>query len=357
MISANDLLKPLPDDNPVGINLRYEPLYDKIRIAREQDDPTLSQGIWERDLKKADWSLVEELCLQALSTETKDLQIAGWLVESWIGNEGFKGLSRGIEFLNKFSTIFKTKAHPLIDSKEDPEAHISVFDWLDRMLNTHLIGLALTKPQHEELPSYSLGNWQSALQFDLSSKRERNKGKDPRAAKEDQCTIEKFQASLTDTEKNYLKSVQESCKESLRKISEYKRTLEKIYPKTIFTFRETEESLNEIVHLIKTKASAVPAEGQVKEVTEPIQSSNSLKSSDTELSLKTRDEAYQLIGKVAKFLNNLEPHSPTPYMLERIATWNTKSLNGIFESITTDPQEFPLLLKFLGMNQPNKPST
>ena len=33
-----DLLTPIPGDNPAGQNLRYAPVYDKIKEARREDD-------------------------------------------------------------------------------------------------------------------------------------------------------------------------------------------------------------------------------------------------------------------------------------------------------------------------------
>jgi len=44
-------LRPISEKNPAGANLRYEPLYAEIRYAREEDDPNLPMGQWERPLK------------------------------------------------------------------------------------------------------------------------------------------------------------------------------------------------------------------------------------------------------------------------------------------------------------------
>ena len=67
------LLTPLSEGDGVGKYLRYDPLYDQIKDARREDDVTLSQGIWQTEIKRADWPLVETLCLDALTTKTKDL--------------------------------------------------------------------------------------------------------------------------------------------------------------------------------------------------------------------------------------------------------------------------------------------
>ena len=87
----DDLLNPIPGDNPSGANLRYAPVYDKIKEARREDDDA-PQGEWERERKVADWKQVIKLAGEALATKSKDLQLAAWLTEAMLRTEGFAGL-------------------------------------------------------------------------------------------------------------------------------------------------------------------------------------------------------------------------------------------------------------------------
>ena len=83
-IEVEDLLQPIAGENPAGESLRYEGTYDRIAEARREDDPKLSQGIYKSAHKRADWVTVSGVCIEALTTRTKDLQIAGWLLEAWL---------------------------------------------------------------------------------------------------------------------------------------------------------------------------------------------------------------------------------------------------------------------------------
>ena len=67
LIDLDDLLQPIPGDNRTGESLRYEGTYDRIADARREDDPALSQGIYKSTLKRADWSTVEAICVEALA--------------------------------------------------------------------------------------------------------------------------------------------------------------------------------------------------------------------------------------------------------------------------------------------------
>lgn len=84
----DDLLNPIPGDNPSGANLRYDKVYDQIKEARTEDDDSLPSGAWERTIKKADFGMVIKLAGEALATKSKDLQLAAWLTEAHVKKEG-----------------------------------------------------------------------------------------------------------------------------------------------------------------------------------------------------------------------------------------------------------------------------
>ena len=81
----DDLLNPIPGANPCGENLRYAPVYDKIKEARREDDDA-PQGEWRIERKTADFPLVIKLTSDALANKSKDLQLAVWLTEANTGD-------------------------------------------------------------------------------------------------------------------------------------------------------------------------------------------------------------------------------------------------------------------------------
>src|SRR3954466_8919825 len=93
-----DLLNPIPGANPSGENLKYSPVYDKIKEARRQDDDA-PQGEWQRERKVADFASVLRLGNEAIATRSKDLQLAAWLTEALLNREGFQGLYQGLNLI------------------------------------------------------------------------------------------------------------------------------------------------------------------------------------------------------------------------------------------------------------------
>ena len=116
------LLRPVSAERPSGESLRYEGTYDRIREARREDDPRLSRGIYETELKRADWASVEAACLEALATRTKDLQVAAWLLEAWLHRYGFAGVREGLRLLAGLCEIFWDDLHPRLDEDGGAEA-------------------------------------------------------------------------------------------------------------------------------------------------------------------------------------------------------------------------------------------
>src|ERR1700747_1793185 len=94
-----DLLQPIPGPSPSGPSLRYDSLYEKIKEARREEED-VDQGDWKRPRKVADWPLVIKLASETLATKSKDLQIAAWLAEALLRQEGLRGPPAGLGVLH-----------------------------------------------------------------------------------------------------------------------------------------------------------------------------------------------------------------------------------------------------------------
>ncbi|WP_303721778.1 type VI secretion system protein TssA [Malonomonas rubra] len=114
VIDVNDILTPIPGDNPSGADLRYEAVYDEIKDARKADDE-LERGDWQRDLKSSDWNKVIQLAAEALAKKSKDLQLAAWLTEGLVNVDGFEGLAVGLQVVNGLLQEFWETLYPEID--------------------------------------------------------------------------------------------------------------------------------------------------------------------------------------------------------------------------------------------------
>ena len=123
-----DILNPIPGGNPSGENLRYAPVYDKIKEARRQDDDA-PQGDWQTARKVADYKTVIKLAGEAVATKSKDLQLAAWLAEALLHTEGIAGLNSGLLLIRGLIENFWDTVHPELEDGE-AEFRAAPVDWV-----------------------------------------------------------------------------------------------------------------------------------------------------------------------------------------------------------------------------------
>jgi len=146
-IDIESLLQPISAGDPCGPDLRDHPLYIQIREVRRQED-ALSQGVWKRDLKEADYPLALKLCQEALTKLGKDLQVAAWMTEALVHLEGFAGLRQGLELLQKLLDTYWDSVHPGPDEDGELDLRATPLRWVGSQLNSAIRSVALTKGGH-----------------------------------------------------------------------------------------------------------------------------------------------------------------------------------------------------------------
>ena len=77
-----------------------------------RDDPGLPQGVWERELKRADWDKALSLSLGVLRERSKDMQVAGWACEAALMRYGFASLPGGLRVIAGLCSGFGDGLHP-----------------------------------------------------------------------------------------------------------------------------------------------------------------------------------------------------------------------------------------------------
>ncbi len=138
----DDLLTPIPGNNPGGADLRYDPLTDKIREARREDDAA-PQGDWKSALKIADYAQVVRLAGEAIAKRSKDLQLAVWLADAHVRQEGFAALTPALNFLRGLVTEFWDALYPEIEDG-DVELRAAPLEWFGSKFEAVLRTLPIT---------------------------------------------------------------------------------------------------------------------------------------------------------------------------------------------------------------------
>lgn len=131
-LQISDLLQPVAGANPGGADIRYEPVFDKIKQARVEEDD-LPAGDWSRSRKTADWAQVIKLASDVLAKQSKDLQVAAWLSEALLKREGLGGLRSGLDLIASLLSDFWEHVHPEIEDG-DLEFRVAPLTWVAQYL-------------------------------------------------------------------------------------------------------------------------------------------------------------------------------------------------------------------------------
>jgi len=145
-----DLLNPIPGDNPSGEYLYYTPVYDKIKEARREDDEG-PVGEWQRERKLADWNTVMKLAGESLATKTKDLQLAAWLTEAHLRKEGFGEFRKSLDMIKGLVENFWDTLYPELEDG-DAEFRATPLQWLGNFnLQIHMVPIVRTSAGYSDI--------------------------------------------------------------------------------------------------------------------------------------------------------------------------------------------------------------
>lgn len=331
-----DLLTPIPGDNPSGVYLRHDTkllLYDKIKEARRQDDE-LAQGDWQHERKVADYPLEAKLSQEALATKSKDLQLAAWLTEALLHTEGFGGLQQGLNLCLGLVRDFWDTLYPPIEDG-DLELRAGPLEFLGTGLEIALRSRPLAKDGYDWF-KYKESR---AVGYDDPSKSDKERKAREQKIADGKLAAEVFDKSFAETPKAFyfqgekdldgclaaLKSLDEICDEKFGNsgpaLGKLKSALEEVRH-TVHTLlekkRETEPDPVEVSPAADGSASAgatATAGGTVAGA--PGITISVLTSSEP----AERREAIATVARVAALLRQQDPHSPAPYLMMRGLRW------------------------------------
>jgi type VI secretion system protein ImpA len=361
------LLEPISAQEPAGEALRYDPVYDRIKELRREDDPTLPQGVWQRELKRADWPGVAAECIAALSGRSKDLQLAAWLTEAWLRADGLPGLARGLELVAALVERFGAELHPRpFDDDEDAGAfalpeRLAPVAWLDTALPDGLARLALSRPGAEDVPNRTWADWKHALYVENLAQNQ------PEAARsEGGVSRADFLAGVGLTPAAFYSGLAAAAASSLAALGALEAALDAAAGDEAPGFTTTRETLDAIGRFARRIAAergepAAPEPGSDAEPASPAPEDDEPDAEPAGAGgpaprlggpcrIASRDEAYRALSQAADFLLRVEPHSPVPYVVRRAVSWGGLSLAELYDELfaITDPKTVFRLLGIRG---------
>ncbi|MFZ0293376.1 MAG: type VI secretion system protein TssA [Candidatus Sulfotelmatobacter sp.] len=329
-----ELLNPIDGPNPSGANLRYEPIYDKIKEARREEDQP-PPGMTERDRKVADNSQVIKLTKDVLTTKTKDLQLAAWLTEALLKQQRFAGLKDGLSLCLGLIDKFWDTVYPELEDG-DAQARGAPLGFIGTKLEIPLKLVPLV-----EKATYGSIDYEQSREvgYEELAKSDDAKKKRAQLIKEGKLAPEVFDKAFEETPKKFYAQAEKDLDNSLQILSQLKEACDAKFADDGPSFgplRSALEATRHVVHgFLQKKREKEP--DPVEEVAlQPGSEADSTAAADSAaapvrvgvlLSVETsseppdRIEAVRKVAEAAAFLRRREPKSPASYLMLRGLRW------------------------------------
>ena len=364
------LLAPISEENPSGEDVKYFGVYDEIKEARRAD-LNLAQGDWARELKVADWRKVIELATGALAKQTKDLQIAAWLSEAEIKQNGFVGLRDSLKLMRGLHENFWETLFPEIDEGNDLEARANALEFVNKQA-----ALAV-----KEVPLTSNGlnylNWEESKSFDIpedldsldSSEAEKYRAKQQQATEENRVTGEMWRKGKAASRRDFYEKLWATLEECWTEFGELDRKVDELFGNQTPGLGQLKKSLDNVRDLVKKlveeKRQAEPTEAEVAAGISVEANSDGQAAIDgngtgvvyaaagvagTSGPIRSRQDALKRLSEVAEFFRKTEPHSPVSHLVQRAVKWGNMPLESWLQDVIKDGVVLESIRETLGLN-------
>ncbi len=332
MTLREDLLNPISEDNPGGQDLRYAPVYDKVKEARRQDDE-LSQGVWASERKVADYSLVSKLAQEAIATESKDLQLAAWLTESVLKLDGFTGLQQGLNLCRELVDKFWDSLFPALEDG-DAELRAAPLDWVGSKLETAVKDAPLNAKGH----SWYKFKESRAVGYEAQAQTDQAKKARDKSLKEGKLAPEAFDQAFAETPKAFYLQSEKALDGCLKTVAELGKICDEKFADNGPSFGKLTSALTEVRHTVHSllekkretepdPVEEVPVETVQADAEEEAQAAGAQAASGTWIPARVdsepagRRDAIAAVAAAATHLRQREPLSPAPYLMLRGLRW------------------------------------
>ncbi|MGA8134273.1 MULTISPECIES: type VI secretion system protein TssA [Pseudomonas] len=355
-LSVEPLLEAISEDSPCGQNLRYEADYDRLRELRREDDTSLPNGVWEKEIKRAEWESVEQLASEILQGRSKDLMVAAWLGEAWLHRHGLEGLQAALALLLGLCERYPEQVHPQAE-EGDQSWRVTPVDWVVRryaeVLHTRVplfapggshgfSGLSLYGWQQLQARQVLAGDNKSARSIVETARLEQQKVNELIRATPLSWWLHSqnlVQASLRQLQgleqwtDRYLRELAPTCG-PLRDVMQALSTLNRE-----FIAMHPQQPEPPVTTIEEETASAPQGAASPEPAEQPLLSATP----------RSREEAYRQLLLIADYLARTEPHSPVPYVVKKAVEWGNKPLNELLSELISSDAEARRVWALLGV--------
>ncbi|MEQ1764911.1 MAG: type VI secretion system protein TssA [Pyrinomonadaceae bacterium] len=355
VVDLDLIFQPIAGENPAGESLRYSGIYDEMREARRADE-NLAQGAWQTELKVADFPKVLNLGIDALTTKSKDLQVAAWTCEALVKLHGFAGFRDGLKIIAGLQEHFWEPLHPEID-EGDQESRANAIAWVDEQVAQAIKGAPFTG-----VAGYSYADWQDSQKFDFpesvegltTDDAERIRKLKEQAETERRVTADLWRKEINQTRRAAVESVNLIIEECWQALNDLNRVIEEKFdrnqaPALGVLKKSLEDVEAQMKMLLTAKRAEEPDAIEEEEGSGEEGDGAAVEGGVRKGAIQSRRDALSRLSDIAEFFRRSEPHSPVSYLVQKAVKWGEMPLELWLQEVVKDPGVLYQLKETLGV--------
>ncbi len=345
VLDLDQLIAPIPGDSPAGSSVPFA-VREKLEEYRKQVDPNdfaPNDPMRPEAAVHADWRAVERLARETLSGTSKDLLVAARLTEALTREHGFGGLRDGLRLMRRLVSECWDRLNPAIESDDDLEIRAAPFFWLDETdrgvrFPTTIRRVPMVTGEKE---SFGWTHW----------KQSQSGSKDAPAA----ADIEK---AIQLTVREHCQAVVDDLTESWQELDALAKELNgKMgqYAPGFTGLRQVVGECRALAQQILQRKGPAPtdtAEEAGGGEAGGGEAGGAGSGSFLARQVGSRAQVYQQLAQTAALLEQLEPHSPIPYLIKRAVELGALSFPELMRQLIRDGDTLNSMNRELGIKEP-----
>ncbi len=362
-IDLGPLLAPLETgEQGAGVDLRvdysaassYQRLRDARAAARAEERARDSDGDSEEGPQAEGWRDVLSVGQKALTTQSKDFEIAAWLTEALVRSHGLPGLTAGATLISGVCESFWDAGFPQPD-EDGLEARSSPIGGLSGSSADGTIMQPLRRlPLFRRADGSGLGLYQWEQAEQTAALAEERREARYAAGAPDLKTLE-AEARL---DKAYLTGTGRDAAAALQAWQALDRIIDTRFGSEAPSLRRVTTLLERMVEIVG-RLGGGPAKTEIDDA-----GANTASTSDgagagaagagvsaggARGALSTREDALRELDRIADYFRRTEPHSPLAYTLDEAVRRGRMSLSELLAEVLPDAAVRNEMVQRLGM--------
>jgi type VI secretion system protein ImpA len=358
-VDVAQLLAPISDSAPTGTNIRLSaaPLYFNLKDARNSARAAERRADAEADTTGVlpEWRTILELAPKVTIEQSKDLEVAAWLIEALVRTKGFAGLRDGFRITRGLVEQYWDRLYPL----QDEDGIRSKVAPLTGLLDA---GGTLAQPLRKVPLTNGSGDGPfAAYHYEQAVALGRLSDPEARTRREAAgiVTLKRFTAAAEASGGSYYVNLLADIEECVAELDALSSQLDARAGAEAPPVSSTRDTLETILDTVRRFSKDLVERAKPMAAKEASKSESTPKPVEVDRAdigagpVRNREDALRILLQVAEYFRTYEPHSPISTSLEEIVRRARLPFAELLAELLPDNAAWRSALMSAGIKPPN----